>query len=121
MERTFASAHQCPACESIDVDVVNWGMPTPLFESYMQAYEDRSLVLTAEAFPEAPGIHVAMGDVELDDSFYEWFAPDEGRGVYAPGNRYENGGCVIPIGVDPSSEPCHCRSCGAEWERRGLP
>ncbi|MEI6700313.1 MAG: hypothetical protein WCL38_00975 [Actinomycetota bacterium] len=116
MLRTFANANRCPRCGSIDVDIVNWGMPSPSFGNYMRAYEELSFVLTAEAFPEAPGLHLEMDVDDLDESFYEWFAPEKGRGVYAPGNRYDNGGCMIPMGVDPSTEPCSCRNCGAQWE-----
>ena len=121
MQDTFAHANKCPGCGSIDVNVATWGMPTHSFFEYMKAHEKLSRAITSAAFPEAPWrtaphFFDEQEDYDDDDLYSVWYCPEQGRGLYAPGNAYTNGGCVIPEFVDGSFEPCTCRNCGNQWK-----
>jgi hypothetical protein len=114
MKRTLATAHQCPRCGSIDVTIKAFGMPTQTFWNYMEAYEALSRAITMDAllWSDKDALDTSLFD---EDEYSSWFCPEQGRGVYAPGNAYDHGGCVIFEEEGDDVGACTCRSCGMRF------
>lgn len=118
MKRTLATAHQCPRCGSIDVTIKAFGMPTQTFWNYMEAYEALSRAITMDAllWSDNEALDTSLFDEDEDeDEYSSWFCPEQGRGVYAPGNAYDHGGCVMFEEEGDDVGACTCRSCGMRF------
>jgi len=114
MQQNLATTHHCPQCGSIDIIIRCFGMPLPSFGRYVSAYEElsRAITMAAISFDEEEAFGVNLSD---DDDFFSWYCPEEGRGMYAPGNAYNHGGCVIDDFDFDEGSPCTCRSCGVQF------